>query len=1785
MFLKQILILMVLFALAAGCVGTVQEAAPPGSLKLDNPPSYFNFPGIITSRAVSHNKVELEFYPAPGSNIIYKLYVNNSTTPFPIDPDSLLTVNGGRLLYTVKDLVPDREYKFKLTAESTTSASISKNENEAFARTFDNVVANFDGVTKVSLVEGNRSGAIKVDWIAPTMSGPFTAGPYDPIRYEVKIISEIGGSVNINNPMYFGSDKREIPVPYPPANAGPLNNPSTLLIEGLAANTRYFVQVRAIHTLFEQSGGGGPITISKESNTRFLTIKTDPAGGLFDFRQDNVILSNAPGIDAFDKIDVFWQPGTGSFSNYRVFVRKYDGIGDATIDDKLTDSTMNSMNLSGNYHSVASSFTSKRVSSLESYSVYQVKVALCKTLSCPVLPSDPNAAIVSDLRTIQVKPTLAPFSGINTIEPPGQFSEKNVVNLKFDAPLVNAGFANELEFYCVDPADHSQMVKLSTAPLSGSGVAHCDGVFIDGTAPALSSYSAQKLKGLVTDGATEYCFAATPAILGFGVDVRLPIATRIVRCAYPEVLPPSIAQFPGLNNSCAITGTSGNVTWNLPSGGIYSGFKVFWKEKTSASKFSFPHAAANDAGYFNSGDLSASTLQYTATGLMPGKTYQIGVLATVEMDVPVPDLYSEYNLNIVECTIPLPIPTFQGFTRIFAVGPKMDGRTPNDSVTKSLPISGVNNSLIYEAIDENGVPYEVAMDSMSAPNLSANFAAPPGRDAGSSFAMGFDGAADGSGYAMSREGMVSLAWEDVLMNYPEANSIFSSNQPAAPAPRANRKWGYKVFRSSDNKLTWKELTATNGPVYSLNYTYYKRPGQPSTTSRMAFFTDYSVKALYEVHDAANAADVERARTYFYRIVPVFDGQNLNYNSGNHHIVKVTLPPPNMALVHRWMANRSRCLEIDKNPLIGLNYSCPYNGIGSNPRGIPHRVGETYLDQGGDLLVDRYELGCRYTRGEKTATPELSASNFALPISSKRHPDDENYFPLFKGFRTVAELEDLTTPFKGCMGRFSWSRGTQTADDYPAEFAPEYQRYLQGDCYGAHLDNIAIDSCTSTNYTAGYYNRVYINAPGAEINASAKDCSDPQNFNPTTVTKKYLGYFAPNFLMQSEFMAVFYNNRSTGLSAGERHPPLEGPTTGSLSGSRLLNPSWATTATSSSCSINLASIGSNGYMKPRWASINELGLKRIAFKGASEDLLQKTVDQITEVAASTTEPLTLYNGVDDGTPSTAEFKLPTATLRSSNRYRNTTKLAKIMTSNASKLPPIGKLAPEIADSLCSTYSVQTGIASDTGVFSPDSLPKKKRPLRRIESVASSAWPEAYSAATIQNIERSSSGGSCVNTYKNITGTNIGKGYRIGNRSVLSDLNDVPIVTGSSNYDRLMSYGDGYHSARCVSRYGVQDAVGNVAEWNSEKLYCDYSQDAINLGPVTGAWSGGSAAQNTGAGGPDFPFFNTNDERNNWSVLRNGTPTANDGSSFEIRFRNGDPAITNARPWVKISTDSGYCSPVDSNPLKRSGFENFFRDVTTDIWTSIRLPGGALNTSIVERVQEDQESINGFRNGDGRFLDFGPSGIGAPINSQNSLALTGPTAKSKYFNPIVGLPLKCENMSCNDPSLDTMQNDNTSITITDLEPNIVPDNDDEPSIKDFYIGNSGIGNTGVSDYSYDASGYSSTTVPFAGGTVNGLGPVLQAVLVDDPTTMGNPSLITKTFPTDFIPGQPFEYYRVVWAIERNARLAFSSGGGSNTATTGRYTASMGRAGYNVGHILGGETERSAQGVRCAILINQD
>lgn len=91
-------------------------------------------------------------------------------------------------------------------------------------------------------------------------------------------------------------------------------------------------------------------------------------------------------------------------------------------------------------------------------------------------------------------------------------------------------------------------------------------------------------------------------------------------------------------------------------------------------------------------------------------------------------------------------------------------------------------------------------------------------------------------------------------------------------------------------------------------------------------------------------------TYYYVVRPVVNTYVVPTTEADTEI-KVVVPPDNMVLVHRWIANQEMCTLMGKAIDRTNNYRCEFTGMGGTG---------THFDIGQSLLVDAYELGCNYT---------------------------------------------------------------------------------------------------------------------------------------------------------------------------------------------------------------------------------------------------------------------------------------------------------------------------------------------------------------------------------------------------------------------------------------------------------------------------------------------------------------------------------------------------------------------------------------------------------------------------------------------------------------------------------------------------------------------------------------------------------------------------------------------------------------------------------------------------------
>ena len=137
-----------------------------------------------------------------------------------------------------------------------------------------------------------------------------------------------------------------------------------------------------------------------------------------------------------------------------------------------------------------------------------------------------------------------------------------------------------------------------------------------------------------------------------------------------------------------------------------------------------------------------------------------------------------------------------------------------------------------------------------------------------------------------------------------------------------------------------------------------------------------------------------------------------------------------------------------------------------------------------------------------------------------------------------------------------------------------------------------------------------------------------------------------------------------------------------------------------------------------------------------------------------------------------------------------------------LPPIGGVTQGEAWSICQAKT-ETGFSGT------------KRLLRRKEFVVSAAWDASLSDSEINVIEN----GINLATSNNCN-VNYSHGVTHDNLDVPADLETLPQATSfaAGGWIGLLRSGGNYTS-NCVSRYGIQNMVGNIFEWNSDQ--CEWS----------------------------------------------------------------------------------------------------------------------------------------------------------------------------------------------------------------------------------------------------------------------------------------------------------------------------------------------------------------------------
>jgi hypothetical protein len=484
-------------------------------------------------------------------------------------------------------------------------------------------------------------------------------------------------------------------------------------------------------------------------------------------------------------------------------------------------------------------------------------------------------------------------------------------------------------------------------------------------------------------------------------------------------------------------------------------------------------------------------------------------------------------------------------------------------------------------------------------------------------------------------------------------------------------------------------------------------------------------------------------------------------------------------------------------------------------------------------------------------------------------------------------------------------------------------------------------------------------------------------------------------------------------------------------------------------------------------------------------------------------------------------------------------------------------------LCSLTQVELGYQksdAQNAQFIPATTRQNKRPLRRSEFIAASAWSDTLSNTIIGTRESGAlSDGGCVQQNSgNSSSTNFSIGtLQTNNQAYFGSR--PPLLSGSSSDPDNAGAPTNLNNSRlCMSRYGVQDLIGNVSEFNSENIFCDYSGVSLYIGEVNpGDPNLASRAKNYGGqighrvrinGANQAFLLELGSTR--FSIFMNGQ-----WKTHGLADPNTGETVTFGAFTTGVIQEQGFCSTVRSNrntPLSEVSDEG--------VWNDIYRPNNSINTSVVSVLPRDIKSLYTLRNGDGKFAEFSEESPLFSLSLNNSFSLNG---IFRNFNTLLGLPVDCNNNKCGSAI------DNNKV----LSRGIASDlgNKHLSEVDDHYFGSSLISSVGTAEVD------SNSIIPtgFSKNAENFLTSIRTGAVV---SPSGNLISFQETAISALDEGEG-TIIRPQWQVGRNNILGMVSGGSSlNTAAqTGRYSLSITDLTYP-------ETN-SYVGGRCAVMVNMD
>lgn len=288
--------------------------------------------------------------------------------------------------------------------------------------------------------------------------------------------------------------------------------------------------------------------------------------------------------------------------------------------------------------------------------------------------------------------------------------------------------------------------------------------------------------------------------------------------------------------------------------------------------------------------------------------------------------------------------------------------------------------------------------------------------------------------------------------------------------------GEKVYRDGVREgdqviaFNWNQFTISSTPSSPaksiVGYNVYRSNISSSTTSfdfgdpKNEEIINLSSRSFLD-EDLDVVSSESQGHVFWYIVLPVLNDGSQPLPTQSYNVLRVLLPPQNKSLVHRWAVNYDMCMRLGLTSLPAEGNICN-NYLGPGGSDI---AGRKYFNIDRDLIVDRFEMGCKFTQDVCSGSDCISASTSTNPgVTPSAYPTNGAFF--YNRYHNECYTSTSAGTWYSLHGLYTGSLTTHTAS-HLGPFNSEWANYPELPPL-THLTQLAANNlCTSTSFKISF----------------------------------------------------------------------------------------------------------------------------------------------------------------------------------------------------------------------------------------------------------------------------------------------------------------------------------------------------------------------------------------------------------------------------------------------------------------------------------------------------------------------------------------------------------------------------------------------------------------------------------------------------------------------------------------------------------------------------------------------